>query len=107
MPILHGAPHAGARLRFEGVGTRAGPRPSGGYGGANLTIPRLYDGRWSANCISQAAPNPASPLGGRGTRRSPRKPLRAGAPGATMARRLHGFFGLGLGPALLPGMAAD
>jgi hypothetical protein len=34
-------------------------------------------------------------------------PYGAGAPGATMARRLHGFFGLGLGPALLPGMAAD
>lgn len=45
--FLHGAPHAAVRLRFEGVGTRVGPRLSGGDGEANLTMPRLFEGRWS------------------------------------------------------------
>ena len=45
--FLHSAPHAAARLRFEGVGTRAGPRLSGGYGEADQTIPRICDGEWS------------------------------------------------------------
>jgi hypothetical protein len=38
-------------LRFEGVGTRAGPRPSGRHGKTDLTIPRLYDAQWSGPCI--------------------------------------------------------
>ena len=78
--FLHNAPHAGARLRFEGVGTRAGPRSSGGYGEADQTIPRNCDVEWSAFCRTDLRPTLLHPSVGVERAGPLASPYGAGAP---------------------------
>ena len=102
--FLHNAPHAGARLRFEGVGTRAGPRHR-----ADMARPtRQYRVIVTSNGPPFAEPTCARPCF------TPRWAWNAPVPSQALTGPAHLRLGtliawicaLGPGPPSLPGMAA-